>query len=219
MSHAKLIVVALAVLVAAAAGWWGYGEHQKREQRKAIVALIADTAAQLKTGIAATAEGPEAVRKLDEQAAAADHDLAALKNMDASRQAELAEAADDYLLTSREVLKRLAAVQRYRLLLSESLQALADHMRADDHSGAWVQQAVKARERANKDHRDLGLAIGALGQLLQSLPASQNKIAPYVETASLVENGAIETARARALETAKRAAADIEKTSRLDAYR
>jgi hypothetical protein len=217
--RAKLFVVALAVLVATAAGWWGYGEHQKREQHKAIVALLLDTAAQLKAGLAVTAEGSEPARKLDEQAAGADRNLVALKNMDTSRQTALAESADDYLLTSREILKRVATVQRYRLLLAESLQALADHMRADDHSGAWVQQAVKARERANKDHRDLGLAAGALDQLLQSLPASQKKIAPYVEPAALVENGAIETARARTLETTKRATAEIEKATRLDAYR
>lgn len=219
MSRTKLIVVAVGLLVALAAGWWIYGEHQKREQRKAIVALLTDTAAQLKAGIGANADGADAVRRLDEQTAGADRNLSALKGMNASRQVALAEAADDYLLTSRELLKRLAAVARYRLMLTESLQALAGHMRADDHSGAWVQQAVKARERANKDHRDLGLAADALDKLLKSLPDSQKKIAPYVEAASLVEDGAIEAARSRAIETARRASAELEKASRLDAYR
>lgn len=219
MSRTKVIVVALAVLVAAAAGWWGYGEHQKREQREAILALVADTGTRLRTGLGATVEGPEAARKLDEATAAAERNLSALKSLDASRQPALAEAADDYLLTGREILKRLAAVQRYRLLLAESLQALVSHMRADDHSGAWVQEAVKARERARKDHRDLGLATGALDQLLQSLPDSQKKIAPYVEPAALIENGAIEAARARALEAMKQATGEFEKTGRLDAFR
>lgn len=219
MSRTKLIVAALALLVAAAAGWWGYAEHQKREQRKAITALVSDSAAQLQAGLAATAEGPEAVRKLDEQVASADHDLSALKGMNASRQPEFAEAADDYLLTSREILKRLAAVQRYRLLLSESQQALIDHMRADDHSGAWVQQAVKAQERTKKDHRDLRLATDALDKLLQSLPDSQRKIAPYVEATTLIGSDAIAAARTRALDSFKRATAEIEKTSRLDAFR
>jgi hypothetical protein len=219
VSRPKLIAVALVVLAAAAAGWWGYGEHQKREQRTAILALVADTGARLRAGLGATAEGPEAARKLDEETAAADRNLAALKGLDASRQPVLAEAADDYLLTGREILKRVAAVQRYRLLVAQSLQALVTHMRADDHSGAWVQEAVKARERAQKDHRDLGLATAALDQLLQSLPASQKKIAPYVEPAALIEDGAVEAARARALETRKQADAEFEKTSRLDAFR
>jgi hypothetical protein len=218
VSRPKLIAVALIVLAAAAAGWWGYGEHQKREQRKAILALVADTGARLRAGLGATAEGPEAARQLDEETAAADQNLSALKSLDASRQPVLAEAADDYLLTVREILKRVA-VQRYRQLLAQSLQALITHMRADDHSGAWVQEAVKARERAQKDHRDLGLAIGALDQLLQSFPASQKKIAPYVEPAALIEDGAVEAARARAIESRKQADAEFEKTSRLDAFR
>jgi hypothetical protein len=215
----KLFIIALAVLLAIAAGWWGYGEHQKREQRKVIVALLADTGAQLTAGLSTTESSPDAVRKLDEQTAGADRNLVALKSMDASRQAALAEAADDYLLTAREILKRLAGVQRYRQLLAESLQALVGHMRADDHSGAWVQQAVKAHERVKKDHRDLGLATGALDKLLQSLPESQKKIAPYVEAGALIGDEAISAARARALDSLKQYTAEIEKTARLDAFR
>jgi hypothetical protein len=219
VSRAKLFIIALAALVAVAAGWWGYGEHQKREQRKSIVALLSDTGAQLRAGLSAMDGGPDAVRKLDEQTAGADRNLSALKSMDASRQSALAEAADDYLLTGREILKRLAAVQRYRQLLSESLQALVGHMRADDHSGAWVQQAVKAHERAKKDHRDLALATGALDKLLQSLPDSQKKIAPYVEAGVLIGDDAIAAARARALDSLKQSTAEIEKAGRLDAFR
>jgi hypothetical protein len=219
VSRAKLFIIALAALVAVAAGWWGYGEHQKREQRKSIVALLSDTGAQLRAGLSAMDGGPDAVRKLDEQTAGADRNLSALKSMDASRQSALAEAADDYLLTGREILKRLAAVQRYRQLLSESLQALVGHMRADDHSGAWVQQAVKAHERAKKDHRDLALATGALDKLLQSLPDSQKKIAPYVEAGMLIGDDAIAAARARALDSLKQSTAEIEKAGRLDAFR
>jgi hypothetical protein len=220
VSRPKIIVIALCVLVAAAAsGWWVYGEHQKREQRKAIVALVTDSGARLRSALTAAAEGPEAARGLEEDAAAAERNFASLKAMDAARQQALADAADDYLLTGREILKRVVNVQRYRALLAESLQALSDHMRADDHTGAWVQQAVKARERANKDHRDLGLAAAALDQLLQSFSASQKKIAPYVEPAMLIDQGAIEAARTRTLATAKQADADIEKTRRPDAFR
>ena len=220
MSRAKIIAVALvAALATAAAGWWGYGEHQKRELRKAIVALVADTGARLRGALTATAEGPEAARRLEEHAAAADRNLAELKRMNAARAPALADAADDYLLTSREILKRLADVQRYRRLLSESLPALLEHMRADNRTGAWVQEAVKARERANKDHRGLSLATGALDPLLQSFPASQKKIALHVDPSLMIEDGVLDAARARALAAAKQAAAEFEKTRRLDAFR
>jgi hypothetical protein len=219
MSRSKSIVVAIALLVAIVAAWWGYAEHQKRAQRKAILAIVADTSAQLRAGLTASTGGPEAARKFDEQSAAAERNYSAFRNLDVSRQQALAEAADDYLLTGREILKRVAAAQRYQLMLAESQQALIDHMRADDHSGAWVQQAVKAQERAKKDHRDLGLATEALDKLLQSLPDSQKKIAPFVEPTTLIGDDAIAAARARALESLKRATAEIEKTSRLEAFR
>ncbi len=216
MSRNRIIAIALAALVVAAAlGWWGYGEHQRREQRKTIIALLADTGAQLRAGLTATAEGPEALSKHEEQLASAERNLAALKGMDARREPALADAADDYLLTGREILKRVVNVRRYRQLLSESLQALGEHLRTDYHAGAWFQEAAKARERVNKDHRDLGLAADALDQLLQTLPASQKKIAPHVEPAVLIEGGVIDAARARALETAKQATAEVEKMRQL----
>lgn len=218
MSRAKVIAVALIAILAAAA-WWGYGQNQKREQRKAIVALVADTGARMRSALSATTDGPETARKLEEDTAAADKNLSELKRMDTVREPALVDAADDYLLTSREILKRLVNIQRYRQLLSESLPALIQHMRSYNRSGAWVQQAVKARERVNKDHRDLGLATDALDQLLQSFPASQKKIAPFVDPAVLIEDGAIATARTRALEAAKQVAADIEKTRQLDTFR
>ncbi len=219
-SRNKTVAIALAALIAAAAaGWWVYGEQQKSEQRKAIVALIADTGARLRGALTATAEGPEATRALEEHAAAADRNLSELKRMNAARAPALAEAADDYLLTSREILKRLVNVQRYRQFLSESLPALIQHMRADNRTGAWVQEAVKARERVNKDHRDLNLVTGVLDQLLQSFPASQKKIAPVVGPEVIIDDGVIAAARARALETAKRATAEIEKTRQPDAFR
>ena len=218
-SGKRTVVIALVAVIAVVAGWWGYGEHRKGEQRKAIVALVSDTATRMSSALTATDGGPEAARKLEEHTAAADRNLAELKRMNTAREPAFAEAADDYLLTGREILKRLVNVQRYRQLLSESLPALQAHMRADNRTGAWVQEAVKARERVNKDYRDMNLATNTLDTLLQSFPASQKKIAPYVDRAELIDDGTVTTARTRALDAAKQAAADLEKTRQLDAFR
>jgi len=219
VSRNKTVAIALVAVIALAAGWWGYGEHQKRELRKSIVGLIADTGARMRAALTATDSGPEAARKLEEHSGAAEKNLSALKGMNASRETALAEAADDYLLTCREILKRYVNVQRSRQLLSESLPALIEHMRSNNRSGAWIQEAVKARERVNKDYRDLNLATNTLDTLLQSFPASQKKIAPYVDRAELIDDGTVTTARTRALDAAKQAAADLEKTRQLDAFR
>ena len=219
-SRNKTVAIALAALIAAAAaGWWVYGEHQKRELRKSIVGLIADTGARMRAALTATDSGPEAARKLEEHSAAAEQNFSSLKGMNTAREAALAEAADDYLLTCREILKRVVNIQRSRQLLSESLPALIEHMRSDNRTGTWVQEAVKARERVNKDYRDLNLATGALDTLLQSFPASQKKISPYVDRAELIDDGTVASARTRALEAAKQAATEIEKTRQLDAFR
>jgi len=219
VSRNKTVAIALVAVIALAAGWWGYGEHQKRELRKSIVGLIADTGARMRAALTATDSGPEAARKLEEYSGAAEKNLSSLKGMNASRETALAEAADDYLLTCREILKRYVNVQRSRQLLSESLPALIEHMRSNNRSGAWIQEAVKARERVNKDYRDLNLATNTLDTLLQSFPASQKKIAPYVDRAELIDDGTVTTARTRALDAAKQAAADLEKTRQLDAFR
>jgi hypothetical protein len=219
-SRNKAIAIALvAVIAAAAVGWWAYGEHQKRELRKAIVALVADSGARLRAALDTTAREPDGGRKLEEAAVAAERNLAALKGMNAAREQALADAADDYLLTTREILKRLVNVHRYRELMSESLQALVEHMRAGNRDAQWIALAVKARERVNKDYRDLSLAASALDQLLQSLARSQNRIAPYVGPAALLDGGEINAARARTRETAKQAAAEIEQTRKLEAFR
>ncbi len=173
----------------------------------------------MRIALTAATEGPDAVRGLEDHAAAVEQNLAELKRLNAAREPVLAEAADDYILTSREILKRLVNVQRYRQLLAESLPALIAHMRADNRSGVWIQQAVKARERVNQDHRGLSLAAGALDTLLRSFPASQKKIAPHVAPVTLVEGSVIDAARARALEAVKQADGEIEKTRRLDAFR
>ena len=174
-ARTKSIAIALIVaILGTAVGWWAYSAHQKRELRKTVLGLVADTSAQLRAGLTAT-EGN------DERFAAAERNLAKLKSLDAAREQPLADDADDYLLTGREILKRVADSQRHRRELTESLQALQQHMRTDDRSGAWVQEAVKLREKVNKDHRGYAAAIAVLDKLLQSLPESQKRIAPHVE--------------------------------------
>jgi hypothetical protein len=208
-----------AAILGTAAGWWGYSAHQKRELGRAIVALVADTGMRVRSVLSATADDPEAARKYEEHAAAVERNLARLKELDAAREQALADAADDYILTSREILKRVVESARYRRLLAESLQALNEHMNADTRTGAWVQEAVKARERVNRDHRGYSAAAAALDKLLQDFPGSQKKVAPRVEPAVLIEGALIESARARALEGSKQAQAEVEKTRQLGAFR
>jgi len=215
----RVIAGALAfALAGAAAGWWAYGAHQKRELRKTIVALVADGAARMRDALAA-ADAPDAARRDEANAAAAESALARLRSLDAAREQALADAADAYLHNGREILKRVAEGRRYRQLLTDSLQALEGHMRADDRSAAWVKEAVKARERVNGDYRGYSAAATVLDQLLRSLPEAQSRIAPHVDPALLLDAAAIDAARSRTLAAAKQAETEVAKTRKLEAFR
>ena len=119
--------------------------------------------------------------------------------------------ADSLLVSVREILRRQAAIHRFYQLHVDSLQALRDHMRADNRTGAWVQQAVRVKERVEKDFRDYRLAVATYATQLGSFPAAQKKVAARVDPAPLVDEGLIKKAREQVLENAARANAEMEK--------
>ncbi len=219
-SRTRIIAIGLIVAVGGAAiGWWGYGAHQKRELRKAIVGLVADSASRMREALAKPADSPETTPRDEEHAAAAERNLAQLKGLAQAREQLLADDADDYLLTSREILRRVVESRRYRQMLTESLQALTEHMRSDNRTGAWVQEAVKARERVNKDYRGYAAAAASLDKLLLSFPDSQKRIAPDVGPAVLIDAAAIDAARARVVSAASQAEAEVAKSRQLETFR
>jgi len=217
-------IAAVALVVTVALLIWGYGAHKKRETDKAILALVTVTGARLRDALGIevappTADRAQVAKKLDEHAATADENLQAFKRLDTGSNQALADAADDYLLTAREILKRQSEGHRYRLLMGESEQALRDHMRRNDHSTAWVQGAVKAKERMNKDFRGYSLSAETFGKLLGSFPSSQRKIAAHVPPAVLIDGTLISDARDRVAKDVKQVAADYERLNQIEAFR
>jgi len=221
-SRSRTIAIALvAVLAAAALGYWAYSANKKRELHNAIVALVQDANQRLRGALGAESAPPSAgtVKKLDEHASAVDGRLQELKRVDASFNLAMADAADSYLVTAREILRRQTASHRGRLLLADSLPALREHMRADNRTGSWVQEAVKAKERVEKDFREYRVAAEQLGKLLDSLTRDQAKIAPHAPELSPVEESLVSDARKQALAAYKQLAEEVEKTKQLEAYR
>jgi hypothetical protein len=165
----------------------------------------------------AAADLEQTARKLDEHSAAVEKLFERFKRLELERDRPFSDDADSHLVTVREIFRKQAASHRFYQLHTDSLQALRDHMRSDDHTGAWVKQAVRAKERAEKDFRDYRLAVAAYATLLGSLPISQKKIERYVEPAALMDEVTLGKARERALETAKQAAVEMEKVRQLAA--
>lgn len=219
MTANRTVAVAVATLVAVGLGYWGYGTLKKRELNQTAVAALVDASARMREALsieaAPIADRARAAQKLEENAAALDQHLKGLQSLDAARNRALADAADHYLYSAREILKKQAESHRHRLLLADSLQALREHMRADNHTGAWVQQAVKAKERVNRDYRGYVRAAEALGQFLETYPASQARIAPFVGSTVLIAGELPDKARQGVLASVKQATAEVEKMDRM----
>ena len=214
-----LVIAAVALIAVLAISLWAYGTYKKREASKAALTLVADTGNRLRDAIGIQTAPPATdrtkfVKKLGEHATTGEANLQNFRRIDRVPQ-PLADAADDYLVTTSELLKRVAESQRYRLLFSESSQALIDHMNRDDRSTAWIQEAVKTKERVNKDYRGYTFAVGTIDKLLSSLGASQKKIAPYADKTMLLGDDLIGQARDRGQEDLKSAAAEFEKLNRI----
>ena len=224
-SKTKTVVIALAATAASSAfGYWGYSEFRTQQLRDEITALVKDASLRMDTALSApvraiAVDNPVVLRKFYEHAEAVDAHFRKLHQEHVAAVADLAYAADDYLLTSREILLRWASSQRYRLKLSSSIKALQEHMRADNRTGAWVTEAIRAKDRVEEDYRDYNRAISALSTLLGTFPASRDKMAPHVDAVLLTDENLIVSVRTYALAASAVAADEMEKIRQLNAYR
>lgn len=219
-----LIVVVALIAVAGGISYWRYSSHQKQELRQAVVALLNDSSARMRDAVGIETAPPtldrsQFVKKLSEHAATAERNLQLLRRLETARDRPLADAADDYLLAVREILKRQLDSHRHRQLLTANLQVLANHMHASSRTSEWTQDAVKAKEQVNQDYRSFSLAIGAYGKLIESFPASQKRIAPYVEKVVLIEDSLLAEAHRRALAAARQLAAEMDRIKQPEAMR
>lgn len=221
----KTIVAVLAAVVATSAlGYWSYGEYRQQELRSAVTGLVKDTSVRMRDALSAEtlpapADTAVTLRKFYDDAEAVGGNFRKLHDMDVAPVEALAGAADDYVLTSREILVRWASSHRYRVKLSGSIAALRNHMRADDRTGAWVSDAIRAKERVEEDYRDYRIATSALGNLLASYPDSRAKMAPYVDPEVLTDEALVEAARKQALAVSRQTADEIETVRQLNTYR
>ena len=207
----KAVAWALAALLAlAAAGTWAWSAHKKRELRGAVAELLLDATRRFDDALAvesapASADGAQTVRKLDDQAQEVDRHVLELHGLSVSADRALAEAAEDYLLTVREILRRQAATHRYGIQVAASDAALRDHMRgAGRRSKGWIDEAVRLKDRMEKDYFDYHLAADAFGRLLDSYPATREKLAAQRPAAAPTPDETVRAARKRAAQSAKR---------------
>ena len=221
----KAIVTIVAVIAALVLAYWGYGSIRKYSTQRTTLSLLADSSLRLREALNIEAGPPPAdamatIRKLEEHAEDVDAHLQKLRGMDAFLNLTLFDDSDSYVLSVRELLRKQASIHRQRVLLAASQQALLDHrLRGNRRSPTWITEAVRAKDRFEKDYRDYRNADDAFELQLKLLPASQKRIAPHVAPAVLIEESVIAEARKQALESSQRTADEAGKTRKLASLR
>lgn len=202
----KGLVATIAVLlVAVIAGTILFRGHQERTEQREVAAMVADTTEQLRQALTA---GPSR-----EIAARIDGHLQSVKTV---HETALADAAENYLLGAREIVRRRAESDRLEREAAASRQALAAHMRrAGRRDTGWIRDATDLQKKVERDHADLGRSLRTLDELMFSLEDAEKQLAPRVGAALLLDAAALRAARERAQEQAKGAAAELEKTRRI----
>jgi len=216
-------LLAAALVVASALGYWGVSAYRKSELQKAVTALVKDTSERLQAALAietGAASVDQTVGRLDDHAQEVDKHVLELRGLSASPNRALVDAAEEYMLTVRQILRNQAASHRYRLQVSASDRALRDHMRAAKRrSGSWIQEALRAKDRLEKDYFDYRLSAGAFSRLLESYPDARKKLALHVGGVLLADETTAANARRRALDSARRLADEVERARQLAAVR
>ena len=215
-SRPKPLVIALAVAVVAIIAYWGLTAHKKRELDSTITASVQDASQRLRSALTVTSGPAEAItmqvaERISTDAEEVDRRLRAIKKMEGSSNFALIDMADSYLLTVREILKRIAGSHRNRLLLDESSRALRDHIRIDTRTGTWVSEAVRSKARVDKDFRELRIDSEMADKLLESFPKEEKKVAAFLGRTDMIEAKLIDDARSKASATLKRAADETQK--------
>lgn len=205
--------IAAGALLLAVTAWWVYQAQQERRIAATVTALAREAGTRLRDALILDAQpqAEDSARKLEAHLAAVDGHLQKLRGLNTTSVPALGEAADDYVLTAREILRRLTAGQRSRLEFAQSSRALLEHMRADRGGASWVGEAVRLKDRVEKDFSDHQAATEALAKLLESFPAAQARIAPYIETPLLIDDKLLGAVRQRALASAQQATNEIAK--------
>ena len=217
----KTVAAALVALLAVSAlGYWAYGAYRKSDLQKAVAALVRDTSERLQAALAIETETAQTVGRLDDHAQEVDKHVIELRSMSASPNRALVEAAEEYMLTARQILRNQAASHRYRVQMAASDKTLRDHMRtASRRTNSWIQEALRAKDRLERDYLDYRLSLEAFSRLLESFPEARKKLALYLGTGPLIDAAAATDARRRALDSLKRAGSEVERARQLAAVR
>jgi len=203
------LVIAVAALAVAVAGYFSFASWQKRSQHDAIAALVVETSAALKQGLGASPAGDEPRR--------VDAAIERLHAMKASRQRLFADSADVYLASARAVLQRKSEVPALARQAEEARRRLAAHMATPrGRDDGWIREAAELKKRMDQSYFDLNVVLEALAENLRSLPDASARLIPDVRAAALTDPAFVAAVQQRTQDDLKRIADERAGAGRLN---
>jgi len=214
----RIGIIAVAGVLLAVFAYAGYGAYQKRELRARVVDAVAKASRQLDETLVIDVIAPPAAiaGRLEAGVARSEELLQQLRALAARRDPDLVEAADPYVASVLEVLRRQAGAVRYRARFVEDREALKEHMaRVGTRSENWAAEAIRLKKQLEQDNFDYQLTVASLGNMLAGLLDARRKIEAQLPAVALPEEAALVRARERSLAAAGTAKQELENARRL----
>src|SRR6185369_1536053 len=154
--------------------------------------------------------------RLDAGVAKAEAVLQKMRTLATRRDPELVDAADPYVASVLEVLRRQAGAVRQRARMVEDREALDTHMaRVGTRGDNWGAEAIRLRQRLDQDYYEYQLTVNSLGNMLAGLVEARRKIEAQLPAVPLPDEAAVNRARQRTLVAVDAAKQELEKAKRL----
>lgn len=214
----RIVTSAAVAIVVAAFAIAGFVAYEKRELHARLSEAVGAASDRLGETLAIDVnEAPSGIAaRLEGSVAQAEAELQKLRGASKRRDPALAEAADGYLASVLEVLRRQAGATRHRAQFVDDRKALAAHMAAaGTRSGSWGAEAIRLKKRVDDDYFGYQLAVTSLGNMLAGLSDARRKLLLQLPSAKVLPETEIVLARERSVAAAAAAKLELENSRRL----
>ena len=219
MNKNHLLMGAAALIVAAVAGYVVWDRHQTKTLQDATLARIDNATQALRTALAPSNDPVAQSQVVAAAVERVDQDLSALRATSTSRILLLGAGTDTYLHTTRELLKRQAAVLVLDTSVRNGITAFRGHLTGNRGAANWTGEAVRLKNRLEQDFREYQRAVTAHTSIADGYADAHKALAGLVAESRIPPTAEITAARDRTTAAARTLTAEVEATRRMAAPR